>query len=239
MQNMDKRTSDNLLKLVKTSYNQIAEDFNITRQKPIWPELIKITKNIDDSLVHKNVLDVGCGNGRLAELFSGRNISYLGVDNCANLLHLAKTNYQPNTFAEGDILELSQVPGHNFDYVFCVAVLHHLPGTRLRLEALKQLKSKIKPGGTIILTNWNLWSQKKFRRLIAKFFFLKLLGKHKMDFGDIIFNWHGSDGAPGSERYYHAFTNRELKKLVKLSELKLEQLYHDKYNYYLIIKKPL
>jgi len=233
---MDKKTSDNLLKLVKTSYNQIADDFNTTRQKPIWPELIKITKNIDDSLVHKTVLDVGCGNGRLAELFFNRNISYLGVDNCANLLNLAKNNYQPNAFVEGDVLELSQVNGHNFDYVFCVAVLHHLPGTKLRLEALKQLKSKTKPGGTIVVTVWNMWSQKKFRHLIAKFLFLKLLGKHTMDFGDIIFNWGSS---AGSERYYHAFTNKELKKLIKQADLKLDQLYHDKYNYYLILKKPL
>lgn len=236
---MDNKTSDHLLKLVKTSYSQIAEDFNITRQKPIWPELAKIAKNIDDSLVHKTVLDVGCGNGRLAELFADRNISYTGVDNCANLLGLAKSNYQTDTFAEGDILELSQVPGHNFDYVFCVAVLHHLPGSRLRLEALKQLKSKAKPDGTIVVTVWNMWSQKKLRRLIIKFAFLKLLGKHNMDFGDIIFNWRGSDGAPNSERYYHAFTNKELKKLLKQADLKLDKLYHDQYNYYLIIKKPL
>ncbi len=234
---MDKKTSDHLLKLVKNSYSQIAEDFSLTRQKPVWPELVKIVKNIDDSLVHKTVLDVGCGNGRLAELFINRNISYTGVDNCANLLHLAKNKYQAEAFTEGDILELSQVPGHSFDYVFCVAVLHHLPGFRLRLEALKQLKSKVKPDGTIVLTVWNLWSQTKFRRLIAKFFLLKLLKKHRMDFGDIIFNWGGPVEGQKTERYYHAFTNRELKKLFKQADLKLEKSYHDQYNYYLLLKK--
>lgn len=231
---MDKKTSDNLLKLVQTGYGQIAEDFDITRKKPAWPEISKLAAEIDDSLKRQSVLDVGCGNGRLAELFQGRNVDYLGVDNCQPLLDLAKENYG-NHFASGDVLQLNLLKELNFDYVFCVAVLHHLPGFKLRLEALKQLKSKVKPKGTIIISVWNLWSQPKYRRLIWKFWLLKLLKKNRMDFGDILFDWQASQ----SQRYYHAFTKRQLIKLAKKADLTIDKFYKDKYNYYLILKKPL
>lgn len=235
---MNKKTTAHLLKLVGSSYSQIAEDFNDTRKKKIWPELSKIAANIDDSIKEQKILDVGCGNGRLAELFHGRNIKYTGTDNCQELIDLAKKNYG-NHFFVGDILKLSFLKEHNFDYVFCIAVIHHLPGKELRLEALKQLKSKVKPGGTIVITVWNLWRQKKYRRLILKFWLLKLLKKNQMDFGDIIFNWKNADGQATAERYYHAFTKRDLTKLIKKSDLLIDKFYQDDYNFYLVLKKPL
>ena len=235
---MDKRTVDNLLKLVQASYSQIAEDFNDTRKKQIWPELAKLAEGIDDSFRRQTVLDVGCGNGRLAGLFKDRKIDYFGVDNCQELICLAKDNHG-NCFAVGDILKLSLIKHYNFDYVFCVAVLHHLPGFDLRLEALKQLRSKVKDNGTIVITVWNLWSQKKYRRLILKYWLLKLLKKNQMDLGDIIFNWKNSQGFNITQRYYHAFTKRELMKLAKKADLVIDKLYKDKYNYYFILKKPL
>lgn len=233
---MNKKTADNLLNLVYASYSQIAADFNETRKKQIWPELKKLADNIDDSLKRRRILDVGCGNGRLAELFQNRNITYLGVDNCRPLLKLAKNNQPQADFAEADILHLSQINAHNFDYIFCIAVLHHLPGDNFRLEALKQLKSKLQPNGRLILTVWNLWTP-KYRPLIYKFLILKLLGKNDFDFGDIIFDWQGSPGATPVRRYYHAFTKRALLKLMRRADLTVEQFYRDRYNYYLVVKK--
>lgn len=233
---MNKKTADNLLKLVANNYQTIAEDFDLTRQKPAWPEITKLAADINDSFKRQNVLDVGCGNGRLFTLFQGRNINYLGVDNCRALIDLAKQNYRAS-FTHGDILTLNLLKEHNFDYVFCIAVLHHLPGNKLRLEALKQLKSKIKPQGIIIVSVWNLWSQKKYRRLVVKFWLLKMLGKNRMDFGDILFDWQNTPHHPNSQRYYHAFTKRQLIKLSKQAGLKIQRLYKDKFNYYLIMQK--
>ena len=36
---MDKQTQKNLLDIVKRNYNEIAEDFDETRKKQLWPEL--------------------------------------------------------------------------------------------------------------------------------------------------------------------------------------------------------
>jgi hypothetical protein len=52
-----------------------------------------------------------------------------------------------------------------------------------------------------------------------------------------LFDWKKSDGSAVSQRYYHAFTRRGLRKITKRANLKIEKLYKDKYNYYLVLKK--
>jgi len=271
---MDKQTQQNLLDLVKKSYQQIAEDFAITRQKHLWPELLKLASQVKDG---QSVLDVGCGNGRLLKAFQDRRINYVGVDSSEKLIEIAKSKFsifnfqfsnksqiQNINFLVGDILELDKIAEKDFDFVFCVAVLHHLPGKDLQIKALEQLKNKIKPGGPpvsagadkragkIIITVWNLWSQKKFRKLILKQALFKLAKIFSLmsrrygrdpdfalrtsgDFGDILFSWKNSQGEKVSQRYYHAFTKRGLRKIVKIAGLKIDRLDKDKYNYYLVL----
>ena len=249
---MDKQTQKNLLTLVKSSYEEIADQFNQTRKKHLWPELIKLTKEIKTG---DKILDVGCGNGRLLEAFGDKKISYLGVDNSEKLINLAEKNRKSpaplrlarpgqianRKFIVGNILDLGRIPEMNFDYVFSVALFHHLPGNDLRIAALRQLKNKVSENGKIIIVVWNLWSQPKFRKLILKFALLKLMKKNlpagKMDFGDILFDWKSPSGQAQSQRYYHAFTKRGLKKIIKKAGLKIEKIYKDKYNYYAILKK--
>ncbi len=232
---MDKQTQKELLNIVKRNYEEIAEEFSETRNKPLWPELIKLTEKIKDG---DRILDVGCGNGRLLGAFQGKNINYTGVDNSEKLIKLAKrrsselriTNYELRIL---DILDLGKLPQIGFNYVFCIAVLQHIPGRNLQIAALKQLKNKVNDNGNIVISVWNLWNKKKFRKLIFKFLALKLIGKNKMDFGDILFTGFSRK----SQRYYHAFRKRELKKIIKKTGLKIEKIYKDKYNYYAILKK--
>ncbi|MDO8592654.1 MAG: class I SAM-dependent methyltransferase [bacterium] len=241
---MDQKTKKKLLELVKRNYEEIAADFDASRKKELWPELLKLAGMVKDG---DRVLDAGCGNGRLAGALADKKINYLGVDSSQKLIKFARENYvreiasSPITaprndkrFLVADILKLNKLPEKDFDYIFCAAVLHHLPGEDLRLKALEQMKNKLKPDGKIIITVWNLWSQRKFRKLIFKYGFLKLVGKNKMDFGDILFDWKNSNGGQASRRYYHAFANGELKKLAAQAGLKINKLYKDEYNYYVI-----
>ncbi|MBU2081533.1 MAG: class I SAM-dependent methyltransferase [Patescibacteria group bacterium] len=235
---MNKQTQQNILELVHNNYKEIASDFNQTRKKFLWPELIKLTNSVKNN---DKILDVGCGNGKLLEAFKNKKINYIGIDSCKELIELAKQNQElgirNQKFLVGDILELDKLQKKDFDYVFCLAVLPHLPGNDLRLIALEQLKNKISQNGKIIITVWNMWSQKKFRKLLWKFVLLKLINKNKLDFGDILFDWKNSAGQAISQRYYHAFTKQELKRLFKKAGLKTEKFYKDKYNYYVILKK--
>jgi SAM-dependent methyltransferase len=229
---MNKDTQKELLNIVKRNYDEIAEDFSETRKKYLWPELIKLSEGVKEG---SKILDVGCGNGRLLQAFKYKDINYVGVDNSGKLIEIAGERFKDTgyEFLVGDILELGKLPQTGFDYVYAVAVLQHIPGSDLQIAALKQLKNKVKEDGKIVITVWNLWSQKKFKKLILKFILLKLIKKNRMNFGDILFEGFNQK----SKRYYHAFRMRELKKIIKKSGLKIEKIYKDKYNYYAILYK--
>ncbi len=230
---MNKQTQKELLKMVRRNYEEIADEYHETRKKhlePLWHNLIKLAKKVKGG---EKVLDVGCGNGRLLEAFLGKELDYIGIDTNERLIQHAKSLYPERNFKVGDILKLGELNEFNFDYVFAVAIIHHLPGKELRVQALRQLKNKIKNNGRIVITVWNLWGQKKFRYLILKFFLLKLIKKNKMDLGDILFSGFNVK----SQRYYHAFTKRGLKRTAKKAGLKVEKIYRDKYNYYAILTK--
>jgi 2-polyprenyl-3-methyl-5-hydroxy-6-metoxy-1,4-benzoquinol methylase len=232
---MKKEIANNLLNLVKRNYQEIATEFDLTRKKFLWPEIKNLTDNIKEG---DKVLDVGCGNGRLLEVLKNKNINYLGVDNSSELIKIARNNYPNYKFLVADILDLSQIPVDSFDYVFCLAVLPHIPGKKLRMKALRELKKKVKNSGKIIISAWNLWGQKtnkKYRFLIIKNGCLKILGKNNLDFGDIIFPWKSSNGKTSSKRYYHAFTRAGLKSLVLKTGIHLEKIKKDAFNYWLIL----
>jgi len=209
-----------------------------------FPPFAKATEDKQFSIFPPKADQPGAGNFQSISNFSAQGGPAWGwqFSNKPN----QSTVGQNSKFILGNILELDKIQEKDFDYVFCVAVLHHLPGENLRVEAIKQMKSKIsaqggsasgrKPGGKIILTVWNLWNQAKFRKLIFKFAFLKMFGKNRMDCGDILFNWKNKKGAEASRRYYHAFTKRELKKTAVKAGLKVDKLYKDENNYYLVLE---
>ena len=237
---MKKQVQKELLNIVKDNYEQAAQDFSRTRgnRGGGWKELEKIIKDIPN---YSSVIDVGCGNGRLLELLQDKKAHYIGVDNSIGLLKMARKRWPENKFSECNILDLGCISEYNFDYVFCIAVLHHLPGKDLRIKALRQLRNKINDKGRIILTVWNIWENKahrvNFRRLIFKFWLLRLIGKNKMELGDVLFDWKNSQGEIVAKRYYHTFCKWQLKRTIKKSGLKIEKIYKDKYNYYAILKK--
>jgi len=233
---MNKKTQKEILDIVKKNYSEIAEHYSETRKKELWPELVDLTKNVS---ANARVFDVGCGSGKLLKILQDKKIYYLGIDPCEKLLKKAKEQFFDFKFSKGDILNLGAINELNFDYIFCIAVLQHIPGKDLQIKALKQLKNKLSKDGKIILSVWNLWNQKKYRKLIWKFQLLKLINKNKMDFGDILFDWKNPQGENVSQRYYHAFRLFELKRIIKKSGLKIEKIYKDEYNIYAILKNEI
>lgn len=238
---MNKQTQKEILRLVGKNYNEVAEQYSETRKKRLWPELVSILEEVKTG--HK-ILDVGCGSGKILQNLENKDIDYLGIDPSKNLLKLARKEWgetDKRKFVEGDILDLGKIDGLDFDFVFCIAVLQHIPSRKLRLQALKQLRNKVKGDGKIIVSNWNMWSKKfakkKFRWLVFKFWLLKLIGKNKMDFGDILFDWKNPQGHSVSKRYYHAFTALELKRICRKAGLKIEKITKDEFNYYLVLRK--
>ena len=208
-----------LIEKTKEDFDIIAESFSESRQE-LWPEFRELKKYIKDN---ERVLDLGCGNGRLFELFKDGDIEYVGVDNSKKLIEKAREKYGDH-FKAADILNLP-FQNNYFDSIWTIAVFHHIPSKQLRLEALKEMGRVLKKNGRIIMICWNLW-QSNYLKLLLKFTFRKFLGPSKLDFKDILVPWKRS----GIQRYYHAFTKKELKKLFERSGFKVEELKYLKRN---------
>ncbi len=67
---MAAKTAKTLLKKVKSDYAAIAAEFNATRKYP-WKEFKHFAKYVKPG---QKILDVGCGNGRLAGFLEEKNI---------------------------------------------------------------------------------------------------------------------------------------------------------------------
>lgn len=206
---MNKNTAKNLILKTRDDYNLIAEQFSSTRHY-IWSDFEKITAGVD--FKGKRVLDLGCGNGRLFDFLYSKGISeYYGFDQSEELIKIAKKRYPKGMFKVGNMLDTGY-KDNDFDIVLCLATLHHIPSKNLREAALKESFRILKPGGLLITTNWYFWNKRKYLLMI-----LKSLLKNKLPLGDFFMPWKVGAGDTITERYFHAWTKRETKRLLKRS----------------------
>ncbi len=231
---MNKQAEQELLSIVNANYEAVADDFSRTRKRKLWPPLEKIASKTPCG---SRILDVGCGNGRLRQAWMGKAVEYVGVDSSNNLLELAlkitEWRIDGQKFIKGSVLELDRYGLGLFDEVYCVAVIHHLPGAESRACAIEQLLRCVKPGGKLVVTAWSMWQKPLFIKLVVKNALLKLVGFNHFDFGDIVFP--GFDQK--SPRYYHAYTKKGFISSFKVKNAVIEELIFDKRNYYAVLRK--
>lgn len=209
---MDRKYAKFLLQKTRKDFDLIAPDFSRTRWS-IWAEFENFREYLKDG---DKVLDAGCGNGRLLDLFKDKNIDYVGLDFSKGLIEIARKKHSQHRFVVGDVLDLP-FSNDSFNIVFSVAVLHHIPSKEFRQKVLKEARRVLKPGGTLILTVWDVWGKKKAWFNVLKHSFLKILGQSKLDFLDVFVPWGDK-----ALRYYHYFTKTELVNLVKEAGFKIE-----------------
>lgn len=237
---MDKDYAKYLLKKTKNDYNKIAEHFS-SKRFYIWEEIKTL---IEPYIKEKDkILDLGCGNGRLIELFRDKDIEYIGVDNSKRLIEIAKEKYPHYKFLVSEAINLPFEDSY-FNKVISVAVLHHIPSKEFRLKFLEEAERVLKPNGILILTVWNLWQRKIAWNLLFKYTIFKIFGKSKLDFKDVFYPWKDSQGKILIQRYIHCFTKKELKELAKKAGFKIKEIgFIDrgntkKANIYLVAQKP-
>jgi len=174
----------------KKTYNEVADDFYQTRRK-YSPEIEELKAY---TIEGEKVLDLGCGTGRLYEIFKDKNTDYTGIDFSEKLIHLAREKYRLK-FIVGDILNLP-FSEEKFDSVWAIAVLHHIPSKELRGRAIAEIKRVLKPNGRVIVACW------KIKSFLRKNLFIPFRGK---------------------KRYYYAFSKKELEKLFQDAGFKIEE----------------
>ena len=207
---MNQSEANKILKETESGYDLMAGKFSETR-KYFWRDLEFIK---DYSKNGDRVFDFGCGNGRLLEILSDKEIEYFGSDVSEKLIEIAKIKYLSKN---ASLLKLDpsqeSLPFDDnfFNAVYSIAVFHHFPGKEYREEMAKELYRITKPGGYVIITVWNLWNKKNIKNIIANWQ-RKLLGKSSLDWNDCQISFKNNQEEVFS-RYHHAFTKREIEKL--------------------------
>jgi len=216
---MDKEYAKYILEKTNEDYNKIADDFSRTRSF-LWDGLKPLSEHTKPG---DKVLDLGCGNGRLLQIFEGKNIDYFGIDNSEKLIEVAKKKYPDYNFQIADAFNLP-FPENFFDKIYSIAVLHHIPSNEFRTQFLTEANRVLRSGGILILSVWNLWQKKTSWQSLIKNTILKILGRTKLDLKDIFYPWKNSEQRIIIQRYFHLFTRKELRALFKRTGFKVKEI---------------
>ncbi len=191
---MHEEITERLLALNRAFYATFARPFAASRPTSD-PALVCILPHIPQ---RASVLDVGCGNGRLALLLDRERpgATYLGVDAVPELVELARAQADQLTTvaAEFRVADIARpgwgraLPGAPFDCVVALAVLHHIPGFDLRVGVLREIAGLLKPGGCLILSTWQFLGSARMRRKIVDWTEVSI-AEESLEPGDYLLDW--------------------------------------------------
>jgi tRNA (uracil-5-)-methyltransferase TRM9 len=231
-----------LLAINRKFYSEFARPFSETRSSA-QTRLDRIVAYIGDGV---KLLDVGCGNGRLAERLEkqGKSADYYGVDASSELIAIAqarKTSLR-RVAAEFSVADISspnwtaRLPADSFDIALALAVLHHVPSFELRCQLFCDIRALVKPGGTFVMTNWHFERNERLRKKIVPWRQIGL-DESQLEPGDALMTWER--GGVGY-RYCHLLTIAEIVRLAEQSGFQvIKQFYADAdLNLYSVLRRP-
>ena len=213
---MDTSTARTLIELNRRFYDTFAAEFANSRSafQPGIPRALVVLGHVD------SVLDIGCGDGRVARALAAGNIPnasaarYVGVDFSPELL--GQSPLPDSQLLQADISQaglpdvlartMETLPLTAFDAIVCFSVLHHLPGADRQLRILREMHGLVKPAGRLALSVWQFLHVPRLQRKIARWEEIGLTSAD-VDSGDYLLDWQrGGRGL----RYVHQFDEAEL-----------------------------
>lgn len=219
---MRKETADRILAEMRAGYAAAAVEQAPTHERLYKEELRRFVDYVREK---ESVLDVGCGDGRVFEVFKEKGVSYAGVDLSEDAVAKARARWAKEVaegraaFEAGDLLDLPVEDGR-FDVVVAAGVLHHVPSATYRARAFAELARCVRPGGYVLIAVWNLWQVRHWGVLLHQVF-----GRaNGWDFGDLKVTWK----KPRFPRYYHAFRLKELARLCERAGFDVVEKYYVK-----------
>jgi len=212
-----------LLELNQNFYNTFARSFRDSRSHT-EPGLERALAHVPPG---SRVLDLGCGQGRLAGLLPP-GCAYTGVDYAIDLLSLAPRSVgnlaEAPRWVAGDLVtdEWIDNVGHGFDWVVLRAVLHHIPSAALRAEVVSRAADRLQLGGKMLIANWQFLRIPRLRSRVLPWAAVGL-SDADVDPGDYLLDWQ-RDGR--GLRYVHLLDEAETRRLATDAGLLVEDLYY-------------
>ncbi len=135
----------------------------------------------------KDVVDVGCGGGILAEAMSGRGARVLGIDLTPKLLrvaelHALETQAQVK-YRQASAEQLATEAPGSFDAVTCMEMLEHVPDPASVITACARLA---KPGGHVFFSTINRNPKSFVLAIVGAEYVLNLLPRGTHEYAKFI-----------------------------------------------------
>lgn len=231
---MREATRKQLLDINRTFYVSVAEPFDATRR--VWPpgkRLLLDSMPLSRGDTPPSLLDVGCGNGRLALMLESRKVpwTYVGVDGSAELLALARQHtshlsYVQTSFHRTELadehweLVLGDAPPA-YDVITCLATLQHLPGFDMRLRVMRTLATLLTAHGMLAISAWQFLDSPRLagRQLAWEGFHID---PDDVEPGDALLPWQQGRHAA---RYVHQIGPQEMAQLAAEAGLVIRESY--------------
>jgi 2-polyprenyl-3-methyl-5-hydroxy-6-metoxy-1,4-benzoquinol methylase len=132
------------------------------------------------------VLDVGCGTGHFAEVLRNNGVKdYLGIDIVDTLFQGLQSKLPGFRFRKVDMS--TQPMAGAYDLIIAMDILQHIANDDKFIFALKNIRSNLAPGGTIIISTplgefrresfyFTVRPLNEFRKMFADFAFSEPIG---------------------------------------------------------------
>lgn len=140
------------------------------------------------ALAGRQVLDIGCGGGILADSMARRGAQVLGIDLSTKALKVAQLHAMESQTPNIGYREVSaealasEAPG-SFDVVTCMEMLEHVPDPASVVAACAQL---VKPGGWVFLSTINRNAKAFLLAIVGAEYLLNMLPRGTHEFGKLI-----------------------------------------------------
>jgi len=131
-----------------------------------------------NGLQDKNVIDVGCGGGILAESMAQRGASVTGIDMGEAPLQVARLHkHESGVEVDYQQITAEQMAEKNagkYDVVTCMEMLEHVPDPASVIKACAQL---VKPNGTVFFSTINRNPKSYLFAIVGAEYVLRMLPK--------------------------------------------------------------
>ncbi|HHC72854.1 MAG TPA: bifunctional 2-polyprenyl-6-hydroxyphenol methylase/3-demethylubiquinol 3-O-methyltransferase UbiG [Thiotrichales bacterium] len=149
----------------------------------INPLRLGYIERLAGGLEGKEVVDVGCGGGILAESMATRGAKVLGIDLGKAPLAVARLHSKESgaevEYRHMSVEELAEESPGRFDVVTCMEMLEHVPDPASVVEACARL---LKPEGHLFLSTINRNPKSWLFAIVGAEYLLRLLPRGTHDF---------------------------------------------------------
>ncbi|WP_428718597.1 bifunctional 2-polyprenyl-6-hydroxyphenol methylase/3-demethylubiquinol 3-O-methyltransferase UbiG [Undibacterium curvum] len=138
-------------------------------------------------LAGKNVIDVGCGGGILAESMAKKGATVTGIDLSEKALKVADLHsLESGVQVRYKMIaaeEMAETEAGQFDVVTCMEMLEHVPDPASIIRACTKL---VKPGGHVFFSTLNRNPKSYLFAIIGAEYLLQMLPKGTHDYAKFI-----------------------------------------------------